>query len=364
VKKRKICHVTSAHNRYDIRIFIKECISLVKNGFDVTLLVNDNYPNEIKEGVRIISTNIKGTNRFQRFFNSYKKLYSKALEIDADVYHLHDPDLLIISNKLTANGKKVIYDSHEDVPRQILSKAWIPEKIRPMVAYLFEKYENKTIKKLDAVVVPTPHIEERFSKLNRKVYQICNFPLLSEFNLEKNSNKRKDYVCYVGGISVNRGIKEIVEATKNINVDLVLCGNFSSKDLEEEILSNKHVKHLGFLDREGIVNILKEAKLGFVTLLPTPNHVNSYPIKMFEYMAAEMPIISSNFPLWKSIIEQHHCGLCINPNNINEIQEAINYILNTPKESSKMGIRGKKAVLEYYNWGTQEKKLVSLYQNL
>lgn len=364
VNSKKICHITSAHNRYDIRIFVKECKSLVKDGFDVTLLVNDNLPNEIIEGVRIISTNINGSNRFKRFYNSYKNIYNMAIEINADIYHLHDPDLLFIASKLKSNGKQVIYDSHEDVPRQILSKSWIPKIIRPLTAYVFEKFENNVVSKLDAIVVPTPHIENRFQKINKSVYQICNFPLLSEFRMDVNSNEKKDYVCYVGGLSVNRGILEIVQATKNLKIELVLCGKFSSKELENEILINDHVKYMGYLDRDGIIKILSEAKLGFVTLFPTPNHINSYPIKMFEYMAAKLPIIASDFPLWKEIIESNSCGLCVNPNDVSEIEQAVKYIIAHPIKSIEMGKSGRDAVLNKYNWSTQEIKLIAMYEDM
>jgi len=132
--KVKVCHLTSAHSRYDIRIFIKECRSLAINGYDVTLIVNDDKDDEILDGVRIVSTKYKYKNRIDRFIRSRKKLLDKAIEIDASIYQLHDPDLLPIGNKLKSLGKKVIFDSHEDVPQQIKDKEWIPKILRNLIS--------------------------------------------------------------------------------------------------------------------------------------------------------------------------------------------------------------------------------------
>lgn len=362
---KKICHMTSAHNRYDIRIFVKECVSLAKNGLDVTLIVNDIAPDELIEGVKIVSTKLKPQNRLQRFIYSKKHLYKKALEVNADIYHIHDPDLLTIARRLTKKGKKVIYDSHEDVPRQILSKNWIPKNIRSLISYTFEKYENKTTKILAAVVVPTPHIADRFRQINNDVYMVCNFPLLSEFEVSTTNSLKRNNACYVGGISINRGIRQIVEATQKAKLDLILCGKFESEELKNEIVTSfQHVKYLGFLNRKGIAKVLNESIVGIVTLLPTPNHVNSYPIKMFEYMAAGMPIIASNIPLWEEIIQKHNCGICVDPRSVEEIEKAIKHITKNPEAAKVMGRNGEKAVLEEYNWESQVKILISMYNKL
>ncbi|MBF7096124.1 glycosyltransferase family 4 protein [Alkalibacter mobilis] len=364
-KNRKVCHITSAHPRFDIRIFHKECVSLSNAGYEVFLLVNDSQPDETRDGVNVVSTGFSPKNRFERMILSHKKILEKALLIDAKVYHLHDPELLGVGTKLKKAGKKVIYDSHEDVPRQIMAKTWIHPVLRKTVSKVFEIYENKRVKKFDMIVVPTPHIYKRFNHINENVVELCNFPMLKEFRNIPEQIENKVGVCYVGAISKVRGIYEISKATKKLGIPLKICGKFVPDSIKEEILSeNPQIEYLGFLDRKGVSNVIAQSVLGLVTLLPTPNHVNSYPIKMFEYMAAGIPVVASDFELWRNIVEKSDCGICVDPSNVEEIITAIDKLINDPKKAAKMGQNGRKAVWDIYNWEKEEIKLVGAYKNL
>jgi glycosyltransferase involved in cell wall biosynthesis len=126
----------------------------------------------------------------------------------------------------------------------------------------------------------------------------------------------------------------------------------------------KSVKFLGYLNREDVNKILSESKVGLVTLHPIPNYLESLPVKMFEYMSAGIPVVASDFPLWKEIIEGNKCGICVDPLNPKEIAKAVNYIIDNPKEAQKMGENGKKAVENKYNWKIEEKKLLNLYKGI
>ena len=85
---------------------------------------------------------------------------------------------------------------------------------------------------------------------------------------------------------------------------------------------------------------------------------------MFEYMAAGIPVVASNFPLWKEIIEENKCGICVEPANVEQISDAVNYLLNNPEEAQRMGANGRKAVEEKYNWNNEAKTLLQLYCDL
>ena len=138
----RICHVTSAHTRYDVRIFKKECCSLAKKGYDCYLLVNDNNCDEDKNGVKIVSTGLEIHSRKERFIKSHDLLLEKMNMINADIYHFHDPDLLSLAAKMKKKGKKVIFDFHENVAKQIRDKEWIPSLIRKMISFFYSKYEK------------------------------------------------------------------------------------------------------------------------------------------------------------------------------------------------------------------------------
>ena len=118
----------------------------------------------------------------------------------------------------------------------------------------------------------------------------------------------------------------------------------------------------GYINRNEVQKILANSSVGIVTLHPTNAYIESLPVKMFEYMAAGIPVIASNFPLWKEIVEGNNCGICVDPLDPKEIGGAIQYLIDNPKESEKMGKNGLRAAINTYNWSLQEKKLFSFYK--
>ncbi len=179
---------------------------------------------------------------------------------------------------------------------------------------------------------------------------------------------RKNEICYVGAISVSRGAKEIVKSLDYIeNVKLNLGGTFSEPMVFKEVQTYNswgRVNYFGYINRKDVSGIFNRSKAGLVTLHHKESYKDALPVKMFEYMIAAIPVISSNNKLWKSIIDKHKCGICVNPLDSKEIADAIQYILDNPKEADKMGQNGKKAVLECYNWANEEKKLFEVYKEL
>jgi len=299
------------------------------------------------------------------------RAFRLAWQEKADIFHFHDPELIPIGLLLKFCGKRVVYDVHEDLPRQILSKHWIPRWLRTPLARIAEVIEQITVQSFDAIVASTPAIAKRFPA--KKTVVVQNFPLLAEFTSAKECapKERSPWIVYVGGISSLRGIKEMVQAIillpKMRAARLVLAGEFVPADMEAEIRNMPGwnlVDFLGWQSREGVAKLLERAKLGLALLHPVPNYLEAYPVKLFEYMAAGIPVIASNFPRWKEIVEGNECGLTIDPLNPQEIAQAIDYLLERPDLCQKMGENGRRAVREKYNWEKESEKLLKLYEEL
>lgn len=367
INDNSICHITTVHQRYDVRIFRKECLSLAKAGYRVNLIVNDQLDDEVVDSVSIRSLKSVQTNRVKRLFDhtTKRKAFKLALSLACDIYHIHDPELLPLGLKLVKRKKKVIYDAHEDVPRQILVKEWIPIFLRPLISVIFEIYENYIVKSLNAIIVPTKHLKERFQKYNKHIWIVSNYPSRKDLSVHQREYNSFLPSVYIGDLSYTRGIVEICKATSDLNININLCGNFQSKKLMNEILSTypNAIFH-GYLNKKDILKVLDLSLIGFVTLHNTPNDYYSYPIKLFEYMAAGLPVIASNFPVYKSIVEDNECGICVDPNNIDEISKAILSIYSSPEYAFKLGNNGKNAVLNKYNWESQIEFLEDCYHSL
>lgn len=365
--KTKVCHFTSAHRPDDVRIFLKECTTLANAGYDVSLVAS-NCVEEVKNGVKIVSAPAPVSGRYTRFLKTSSLVYKKALSLDADIYHFHDPELLPYALRLMRKGKKVIYDAHEDLPRQISGKHWIPSVVRRPLAGAVESYEDYVCRRISYVVTSTPTIRERFLKINPNTMDICNYPLLNEISTPQEWSERKNEICYVGGITVIRGIRELLAAMGELNeVKLNMAGACSPEELKTELESSPNwdkVNDYGFVDRDAIVSILNRSKAGIVTLYPQSNYLESLPIKMFEYMLAGIPVVASDFPLWKEIVEGNDCGVCVDPLDPKQIADAVKLILADDARAEEMGKNGRKAVLEKYNWKNEEDKLLSIYNGL
>jgi glycosyltransferase involved in cell wall biosynthesis len=364
-----IVHLSSVHPSFDIRIFHRECQTLAHSGYQVVLVVQHDRDEEV-DGIRIRAL-AKPKNRFERMTRTLWQLYKAAIKENAPIYHFHDPELIPLGLCLKVRGKRVIYDVHEDYSHALLSREWIPTWLRSVVAKMAAFEEWFGAKFFDGVVAATPHIAGRFPPSKTIILQ--NFPTLNELN--RNNfipyRERPPIPIYLGGISELRGAKEMVLAAgllpEHLGVELYLAGNFSPAKLERkirELAGWERVKFLGWQSREEVARLLERSQIGLVVLHPTRSYLESYPIKLFEYMSAGIPVIASNFPLWRRVVEEAQCGLLVDPLNPKAIAEAIQWLIEHPTEAEEMGKKGQEAIRESYNWDVEAKNLLTLYENL
>lgn len=368
MKAIKICHVTNTHPRYDGRILYKECVSLASFGYDVTLLVCDNLKNEIINKVKIVSTNDIFKKRIHRFFKSKKSLKLKINEINADVFHLHEPDLLLLAKYLKKKGKKVIFDSHEDYPVLFLERKWIPRFLRPMLSKLYSFYEKSILEILDGVITVSPHIEKRLKRANKNVVTITNYPIINELPLKKHFNKE---ICFAGGVKDFWNHENIIIAISKIeDIKYKIAGKGENNYIEnlKTLDGYNKVEMLGYLNHESIKKIYSEASIGMCICSYRPNvgyKEGSLGItKIFEYMANGLPIICTDFEIFKTIIDKYKCGFYVRPDDVNEIREKIELIINNDKLKHTMSKNAFKAAKEEFNWHSQEKYLLDFYKGI
>lgn len=361
----RIAHLTSAHPRNDTRIFIKQCRTLAAHGYDVTLVVADDKGDERREGVTITDVG-RLPGRIKRIVGTTRRVRAKAMELNADIYHIHDPELLPVGLTLKRLGKKVIFDSHEDVPRQLLTKPYLGPLSGKIASLAFSLIERYACSRFDGIIAATPFIRNNLLKINPRTVDVNNFPMESEFAHATTWANKRNEVCYVGGIGAIRGIREIIHASQHLHSSarINLVGRFSDPKLEAELKASSgwaRVNEHGFLDRGGVSDVMERSLAGIVTFHPLPNHVDSLPTKMFEYMSAGIPVVASDFPLWREIIEGSQCGICIDPLDPRAVAAAIDYIITHPQTAEKMGQNGRLAVERKYNWTAQANTLTDFY---
>jgi glycosyltransferase involved in cell wall biosynthesis len=363
----KICHITSTPQNSIPRL-LKESSSAIKMQIKPYIVAQgDSFE---KDGVTYIGVKMCKS-RLHRMILTSRVLYKKAIEIDADIYQVHDPELLPYAVKLKKKGKVVIFDSHEFYGIQIETKSYIPKVIRKLIAKAYKSFETYVCKKLDAVIaVCKIDGEDYFANRTQKTIFVENMPdsniFLKNISIKE---KKPNSVVYVGALSGSRGITHLTKAITKTSAKLVLCGQFSSMEYFEEIKNTpgfSNIKYRGVVSRNEVVEILNESYIGVSTLLHVGQYskIDTLPTKVYEYMSLGLPVIISDTLHAKRVIDEYKFGIYVNPENIDEIAQKINYLLENPEIAQQMGNSGMKLIQEKFNWSFEEKKLTILYKEL
>jgi glycosyltransferase involved in cell wall biosynthesis len=371
--KRRIVHVTTVHRWDDVRIFRKECASLAGAGHDVTLIVPVEDLNVVGRrecGVRIVPLR-RAKGRAGRMLAAPVAAFRAAVAENADLYHLHDPELMPWGWLLRRLGKRVVYDAHEDLPKQTLGKEWIPRWLRWPIGRAGRLAEVFAARAFDGIVAATESIAANFSTPRKAV--VRNFPLPAEFagGTGRPYAERRPLVAYVGGLTRDRGLITAVDAMHRLpdrlEARLVLAGSFAPPSFEGVLRDRpgwRRAEHRGHLGRGEVSRLLSEARVGLVTLWPQANYLEALPVKLFEYMMAGLPVVASDFPAWRPLVAGPGCGLLVDPADPAAVAGAIRWLLEHPAEAEAMGRRGQEAVTRQWTWHAEFRKLEALYAAL
>lgn len=369
IQRPVVCHISSLHKRYDVRIFQKECTTLSRNNYKVFYCVNDLNKEEIINDVHIISTNIISKSMLHRLVIANRKLIKLALSTNADIIHIHDPELLLYYRKLKKKGKVVIYDSHEFYYYQILNKHYIPRIFRKTIALVYKFIENNALNHIDAVIFPcTINNSLPIKKTKAKIEIIGNMPILESFN-NQNHNKIISSVIYIGAITEQRGIINNVIAAYNANYKFLLAGNFNDDAFHSRLKEMKEyscVSYFGSLNSLEVVDLLSTARVGFSTLLNQGQYGigDNFPTKVYEYMSMGIPVIISKGQYVDDIFRKTPFGISVDPNDIDQITNALINLRDNEELYKVYSLNGRQLVKEKFNWNIEAEKLLQLYQNI
>ena len=364
----KVCHMTSAHPPEDVRIFHKECVSLAQAGYEVYLVERgESYS---KDGVNIVGVGEISGSRYRRMTVGAKVVYKVALDLNCDIYHVHDPELLPYCLKLKRKGKKVVFDSHELTREQILGKHYLPKFAIKLISKLYAAYEDFILKRIDGVIFPCT-INGSFPLPGKRKVLLNNVPRLTELydRYDPEATKEPNTICTVGSLTYNRGIKHLVIAAHRAGCKAILAGRIIPKDFETELLQmpeSKNAVFLGQINREQVQAVYARSMVGVSSILNRMQYdmAENLPTKVYEFMAMGLPVVLSRNTFNESMIQKYQFGICADPENTDELAAAIKELLDNPEKSKELGRNGRKAVQSVFNWEHEQENLLELYNHL
>lgn len=361
-------HLAPGHRADDARVMHKEARTLVEAGWQVTVVV-PHERNEVLNGVRIAALPVPA-GRARRFILNQPRLLLVAWRADGDVYHVHDIDALPAGLVMRLRRRHLIVDSHEDYPLLAMSRSWLPRPLRGVSALAIKVLERVASSAATAVISAESQGAIRFPE--SKVTVLRNAVMDEEFDILGNRapHDGEFRVVYVGAMSKERGVGDAIEAVPaevaGTPVTLVLLGDLSRILAEVSTIPGwGRAEAPGHVGRPEVLQVLASAHLGLLLFRPTRHHVERVvPVKLFEYMAAGLPVVATDLPLQRSIISTAGCGLLVSPQDPSEAREAIAELLSDPARAASMGEQGREYVRQNFLWSNESPGLLEIYRGI
>ncbi|MBA3927629.1 glycosyltransferase family 4 protein [Listeria rustica] len=370
---KKVLIMSSVHPWNDTRVFHKEAVSLARLGYDVTLYAmagNHVYDDTIPNLCVVTFTPKSIAKRWK----TWLQLYRIAKHSDAEIIHIHDPELLPLGYLLKRmHRKKMIFDMHEDFPAVLGGKKFGKMRIPRWLLRLVSTAEKKMLQKMNAVIYAEKYYKENYETLTTKQRDIYNYPFLQEAT--ETLKYEKQTLIYAGAIHEIRGFKEMLAVAKllkgaNYDFQLLIIGKVPErlKIYAEQFVRNNNledeVKLLGRLDLPELMTYYAKSHIGLAILHPEANYLRSLPTKVFEYMSVSLPYVLSNFESYERLVEETGSGYVVNPLSPHEIASQIQTLLDDPLTQTELGTNGYKQHVANFNWSIEEQKLGELYDGI
>lgn len=369
-------HVSIVHPATDVRIFTKQCQTLAEAGYAVTLYARTPEPEREVDGVRVVPVP-EPRSRLARMTWGVARLLRPLLSERADVYHLHDPELVPLGLVLRLLTRRpVLFDAHEPLPDQIYDKHWIPDALRPLASRATRLLVGLTGRAVTAVIAASPPAARAYAGARRLV-TVGNYPIVLEGEgYDVPYPKRNRGLVYVGGITEGRGLAQMLEVARRVRrrtgERLTLVGPFQPADLESRLRSpgvEDAVEYLGVLPPDEARRVMAEAKVGLILFQPSRAHERAMPNKLFEYMASGVPVVGSDFPHWREIVEtaggpDRPAGVVVPPDDVDAVERAVLALLSDPERAADMGRAGRESATTRYTWKSEARTLLSLYDDV
>ena len=369
----KICMLTTTHRPYDGRIFEKEAKSLAKE-HDVTIIApSDEGGESIAGGIRIVT--VKRPNSAALHPITFSRLLRACLAEDADVIHCHEPDALLIGIFAKYfKHRQVVYDIHEHWPSEIPFDLGIRNNslTQKALSALVSRAEILLAHRAERTFAVSESVAARFKEKGVEPAILSNYSI-ADLDIPYSPDRNGQNLMFMAGnMQSFHGVSECIEAVSRIrehypDTTLTLIGKIR-EDQSDHIRrsdQNRFVTSTGFLPYREMYERLNEGIAGLLVFQPTYYNITiGLPNKLFDYMLLGLPVIASDLPEIRSVVTSADCGILINPEDINEIVDAIAYLFDHPDKARKMGVNGRRAVLEHYNWSRMESDLLQAYRNL
>lgn len=364
---RKVCMVTSAHDACDVRIF-KEATALSEAGFEVFIVGPHSGPTII-DGIAIRS--IPAWKKRSDRVLSILRCFRRAMDVGAQVYHLHDPELLAIALPLKVlTGSSVVYDCHEYTALDVLLfKPWIPRPIRRPLSWFVKWFEPFVARFIDGVVAVLEDMTGEFANVNPNAVTVHNYSSAQIYLQSNRKEIESPSIVYFGQVNPERGLCTILRTMSLLQQQLpmVVCYvvgqvNGLSTCGFERLPPN--VVFTGRLPQQEAYGYLKSADVGWIPLEESRYNQLGVPNKLSDYLLAGLPIVASDVGRVGAIVKLHACGLVAEPGNAEAHASALLSLIRNQPLRQSLAENSRKAGSRHFNWESEKEILVGFYEHL